>query len=134
MQIPFDNSREMFSEEPARIYSRWQPLHGRLISENYEGLDALLARSQVIAAAHTACWNRDNLPPYYKPPPEMRELEPITDPATIAKERALLREWGYRWVLLHRQRCRVPARAIPALKQMLGPAETLSNGDLLWEL
>ncbi|MDG1480841.1 MAG: hypothetical protein P8R54_14695 [Myxococcota bacterium] len=134
VQIPFDNSREMFSEDPARIYARWQPLHGRLISENYEGVDALLVRSTVIAAAHTACWNRDNLPPYYKPPPEMRELDPISDPTTIAEERALLRKWGYRWVILHRQRCRVPARAIPALRQMLGPAQTLSSGDLLWEL
>ncbi|MFT5685526.1 MAG: hypothetical protein ACI8RZ_006480 [Myxococcota bacterium] len=134
VQIPFDNSREMFSEDPARIYSRWQPIHGRMISENYEGMDALLAESKVVAASHAACWNRDNLPPYYKPPPEMRGLEPLTDLAVIAGEREQLRAWGYRWLILHRERCRVPARAIPAMESMFGPSTTLSNGDLLWEL
>jgi hypothetical protein len=134
IQIPFDNSREMFSQEPARIYARWQPLHGRLISENYEGVDALLARSPLTAAAHVACWNRDNLPPYYKPPPALREQAPLTDPDAIAAQRGELRGWGYRWLILHRDRCRVPARAIPAIESMLGEGITLSNGDLLWEL
>ena len=66
--------------------------------------------------------------------PSMRELEPLHDPEAIAAERQQLQQWGYRWLILHRSRCRVPARAIPALTTMLGEGTPLSNGDLLWEL
>ena len=134
IQLPFDNGREMFSPDPARIYTRWQLGHGRQISENYEGVDALLARSILVAAAHTACWNRDTLPPYYQPPPELRAPETPTDPAVIAAERAQLRAWGYDWIVMHRERCRVPARLVPFLDGALGEGLRLPGGDIAWPL
>ncbi|MFT4976513.1 MAG: hypothetical protein ACI8S6_002418 [Myxococcota bacterium] len=133
IQIPFDNSREMFSDEPARIYSRWQLVHGRQIAENYEGVDALLERSVLVAAAQSACWNRSTLPPYYQPPPEMRDPEP-PDAEALAAEREELIGWGYEWIVLHRERCRVPARAIPLLDRLLGRGERLPDGDVAWRL
>lgn len=133
IQIPFDNSREMFSTEPARIYNRWQVVHGRAISENYEGVDALLASSVLVASAHAACWNRDRLPPYYQPPPEMRDPEPPTV-AEARAEAARLRAAGFGWLVLHRERCRVPARAVPLLDELLGKGQRLEGGDIAWSL
>ena len=132
--IPFDNDREPFSQEPARIYNRWQVMLGRPLSESYEGVDALLARSRLVAAAQTACWPHSTLPPYYEPPPEMREVAPLEDPEEIAHEREQLRAWGYEWIVVLRDRCRVPARALPALESMLGPGERLEGGDRAWRL
>lgn len=134
VQIPFDNSRQMFSDEPARIYNRWQVVHGRPISENYEGIDALLADSVLVAAGHAACWNRDTLPPYYQPPPDMRDPDPPSSPEEITAAVEELRGWGFSSVVLHRERCRVPARAIPLLNAMLGEGEHMANGDVLWRL
>lgn len=134
IQIPFDNSREMFSETPARIYSRWQVIHGRQIAENYEGVDALLAGSVLVAAAHAACWNRDTLPPYYQPPPEMRSPQAPQTLESIAAAVAELDTWGFEWIVLHRDRCRVPARAIPLLDELLGPGHHFDNGDAAWKI
>ena len=134
IQVPFDNSREMFSETPARIYSRWQVIHGRQIAENYEGVDALLARSALVAAAQAACWNRNTLPPYYQPPPEMRDPEPPQTPEAIAAAVAQLDAWGFEWIVLHRDRCRVPARAIPLLDDLLGPGLRFDSGDVAWKI
>lgn len=131
IQLPFDNGRRPFSDEPPRLYQRWQVLHGRAISENYEGMDALLATSALVAHLDETCSVSTTLPPYYQPPPAMRGLGP---PAELARERAALREVGLRWLVLHRQRCRTPAKAIRATEALLGPRQDLAGGDALWEL
>jgi hypothetical protein len=86
-----------------------------------------------VAAAQSACWNRSTLPPYYQPPPEMRDPEP-PDAEALAAEREELIGWGYEWIVLHRERCRVPARAIPLLDRLLGRGERLPDGDVAWRL
>ncbi len=134
VQLPFDNDRRLFADSPARIYNRWQVLHGRPVSEHYEGMDALLASSKLVAAANDACWNQSRLPPYYAPPPEMRDLDFPTDPEVIEAERAQLRGWGYRWIVLHRDRCRLLAKPIQGLDRTLGEGERVGEQALVWEL
>ncbi len=131
VQLPFDNGRRPFSDEPPRIYQRWQVLHGRPISENYEGVDALLARSALVAHLDEACSVATTLPPYYQPPPEMRGLGA---PADLEGELAALRAAGLRWLVLHRDRCRTPAKAIRRIEGLLGPRQDVGEGDALWSL
>ena len=133
VQLPFDNGRAPFSTEPARIYQRWQVAHGRPISENYEGVDALLRRSPLVAAADATCGVETTLPPYYQPPPQMRGL-PMPTGAALDAERAALRRWGYAHVVVHRARCRTPVQAIQALDAALGPGTHHASGDVSWAL
>lgn len=133
VQLPFDNGRAAFSAEPARIYQRWQVAHGRPISENYEGVDALLEGSALVAAADATCGVVSTLPPYYQPPPRMREL-PMPEGESLASGRAALRSWGYAWIVVHRSRCRTPVQAIQALDRVLGPGTHHPSGDVLWAL
>lgn len=133
VQLPFDNGRAPFSKEPPRRYNRWQVTLDRPVSENYEGVDALLARSSLVAAAHGRCGQRSTLPPYYQPPPAMRSVDPPTG-AALASELSDLRAWGYGWIVLHRDRCPTPARAIQALQEALGPGQALEDGDHAWAL
>ena len=134
IQLPFDNDRQLFADDPARLYNRWQVLHGRQVAENYEGMDALLARSTLVAAANDACWNKSTLPPYYAPPPEMRDLDFPSDAALIEEDRAQLRAWGYRYIVLHRSRCRLLAKPIQGLDRVLGTGERVGDDGLIWEL
>jgi hypothetical protein len=133
VQLPFDNGRAPFSTDPARIYQRWQVAHGRAISENYEGVDALLARSALVAAADASCGVETTLPPYYQPPPEMRDL-PMPTGAELVAAREALRGWGYAHIVVHRGRCRTPVQAIQALDQALGPGTHHAGGDVVWAL
>lgn len=133
VQLPFDNGRTPFSADPARIYQRWQVAHGRAISENYEGVDALLAQSALVAAADAACGVETTLPPYYQPPPQMRAL-PMPSGAELDAARAALRGWGYAHVVVHRGRCRTPVQAIQVLDQALGPGTHHAEGDVVWAL
>jgi len=133
VQLPFDNGRAAFSSEPARVYQRWQVAHGRPISENYEGVDALLAGSALVAAADASCGVVSTLPPYYQPPPRMRGL-PLPEDETLVSARAELRSWGYAWLVLHRARCRTPVQAIQALDRVLGPGTHDPAGDVVWAL
>lgn len=133
VQIPFDNGRTPFSDEPARIYQRWQLGHGRPISENYEGIDALLAESELVAPIDDACLLSSTLPPYYKPPPHMRGLG--TPSAKRGREMAdALVAVGIEWIVLHRERCPVPVTPIRALTRVLGPGIDLPGGDRAWPL
>ncbi len=133
VQLPFDNGRVPFSAEPARIYQRWQVVHERSIAENYEGQDAVLVRSRLVAAADARCLVSSTLPPYYQPPPEMRDPEPPTGEA-LAAERAWLRAGGLAWIVVHRARCRTPAPAIQLLDRLLGPGTHHADGDVSWAL
>ena len=134
IDLPFDNSRELFADDPARIYNRWQVLHGRQTAEHYEGADALLERVSLVVAAHEACWNKSTLPPYYAPPPEMRNLPFPEDDGVIAEERAQLRAWGYRWIVLHRDRCRLLPKAIQGLDLALGAGQRVGEDAIVWPL
>lgn len=133
VQLPFDNGRPPFSEAPARVYQRWQIGHGRAISENYEGVDALLARSHLVAAADATCGVETTLPPYYQPPPSMRGLS-MPEGRLLDRSLSELRSWGYAWVVVHRARCRTPVSAIQALDRVLGPGTHHASGDVIWAL
>ncbi|MEL6343173.1 MAG: hypothetical protein AAFV53_08550 [Myxococcota bacterium] len=134
IQIPFDNSREIFSQKPARLYQQWQVIHQRQISENYEGIDALLAQSALVAAIHSKCRNATQLPPYYQPPPEMRNPEPPTEPQAVREAVATLQGWGFGWIVLHLERCGSPFHPIVYLNEILGPGQQMANGDRVWRL
>ena len=133
IQLPFDNGRTEFSSDPARLYQRWQVGHGRAIAENYEGVDTVLAHSRLIAPIDAACLLSSTLPPYYKPPPEMRGLG--TPGAREGKaQAAALVDAGFEWIILHRDRCPVPVTPIRALTKVLGPGIDLPGGDRAWPL
>lgn len=133
IQLPFDNGRAPFSQDPARLYNRWQVALDRPVSENYEGPDALLVRSRLVAAAHAACRQRSTLPPYYQPPPEMRDPPPPKGRELEADLRRL-RAWGYGWVVLHRSRCDGSPNVIQLLDRTVGGGQELSDGDWAWRL
>ena len=133
VQLPFDNGRAPFSDTPPRLYNRWQVRIDRPVSENYEGVDATLARSALVGAAHARCSLRDTLPPYYQVPPDRRDPAPPTG-AALADELRTLRGWGYGWVVLHRDRCPTSAPAIQVLQAALGPGEPMADGVWAWPL
>ena len=133
VQLPFDNGREPFSDTPPRLYNRWQVLLDRPVSENYEGVDATLAASRLVGAAHNRCSLRDTLPPYYQVPPGQRDPTPPVGDALLAEVR-MLRGWGYGWIVLHRDRCPTPAPAIQVLQAALGPGEARADGVWAWAL
>ena len=133
VQLPFDNGRKDFTDTPPRQYNRWQVGHGRPVSENYEGVDALLASSHLVAPVDAACLLSTTLPPYYQPPPDMRGL------GTPSKKKAGpmiadLRDQGFDWIILHRDRCPSPVTPIRALDKVLGRGLDLPGGDRAWPL
>jgi hypothetical protein len=133
VQIPFDNGRRDFTDTPPRQYNRWQVAHGRAVSENYEGVDALLATSHLVAPVDAACLLSTTLPPYYQPPPQMRGL------GTPTKKKAGpmvvdLAASGFDWIILHRERCPSPVTPIRALDKVLGRGIDLPGGDRAWPL
>lgn len=133
VELPFDNGRQEFSNDPARLYNRWQPFHGHPVSENYEGPDALLERSALVAAADGAAGLSYRGPQAYRPPEIRRAAQVSTDPARVHKDREQLLGWGYRWIVLHRSRARTPDRAQDALEGALGPGE-VHGDDVVWDL
>ena len=133
VQLPFDNGRTDFSDDPPRLYNRWQVGHGRPVSENYEGVDALLAQSALVAPIDQACLVSTTLPPYYQPPPEMRGLGTPSKSKGRAMAQALADD-GFDWIVLHRDRCRVTVTPIRALDKVLGQGIDLPGGDRAWPL
>jgi len=131
VQLPFDNGRRMFSTEPARSYDRWQIRHGLPRSESYEGGDAVLARSDLVAGWQEATGLASTLPPEQRT--DRRVAGPLTDPARVAAELARLRGWGYRFVVLHRDRAPEPDAAEAAIQAVLGPGERVGD-SVAWEL
>jgi hypothetical protein len=131
--LPFDNGREPFSEEPARLYNRYQVLADRPVSENYEGIDALLVASPLVGALDAACGVPTTLPPYYQPPPAARNP---TMPTGAALEAAVaeLRGWGFTHIFLTRGRCRVAPRAIQVANATFGLGQTTAAGDWIWPI
>lgn len=133
VHIPFDNGRRPFSATPARPYTRWQLAHRRPISENYEGIDALLVASDLTAALDAACGLPPTLPPHDLPPAARRAVALPTG-AALAEDRARLQHWGYRYIAVHRARCPRPATAIQRGIDALGPP-TLTDADtVVWDL
>ena len=46
LQIPLHNQRRDFSDDVPRVHNLWQPLHGLVVAENYEGVDAVLDKRE----------------------------------------------------------------------------------------
>lgn len=131
IELPFDNGREPFSQTPARLYNRWQVLHGRQVSENYEARDALLDESSLIASFDRATGLRFTGPPSHRP--RERNRAPPTGEGALSAERARLLGWGYRWVVLHTDRAPRPEAAIEVIEAALGPGTRVSDG-VWWDL
>ncbi|MCB9777823.1 MAG: hypothetical protein H6742_04605 [Alphaproteobacteria bacterium] len=131
VQLPFDNGRLPFSDEPARRYDRWQVLHGLPRSESYESVDALLDRSRLVAGWQEATGQRSTLPPEQRP--RLRNAPVLDDADTVAIEVQRLQDWGYRWVVLHRDRTPTPDRAEEAVTAALGPPR-VHGDDRVWRL
>ena len=136
IQLPFDNGRRDFSDEPARIYNRWQVVHEKPVAENYEGRDALLFSSRLVASANTEAGVPTTLPPYYQPPANLGDASKLADQAVLAAEVAQLRAWGYRWIVLHRTRAHRPAATIRLLDGWLGRGTQVDGplGHVVWDL
>lgn len=133
VHIPFDNGRRPFAPTPARPYTRWQLAHRRPVSENYEGVDALLVASDLVAALDAACGLSPTLPPHDLPPAARRAVAVPTGPA-LAADRARLRAWGYRYIVVHRARCPRPAPAIQRGLDALGPPTLTDAETVVWDL
>jgi hypothetical protein len=133
IQLPFDNGRAEFSDDPARIYTRWQLEHGRSISENYEGVDSVLQSSELMARADMLCGVRQTIPPYYQVPSNLRP-DGAPEGAALERERVELRSWGYSWIVLHRERCPRDVPVIQLLDERLGEGLRLEPGLIAWEL
>jgi hypothetical protein len=133
IQLPFDNGRVEFSEDPARIYTRWQLAHQRPISENYEGVDSALEQSTLLSVADALCGLPQTIPPYYQVPLNLRPSE-APQGLDLDAERELLRSWGYRWIILHRDRCPRVAPVIQLLDDRLGDGDRVDEQTLAWEL
>ncbi|MCB9795715.1 MAG: hypothetical protein H6741_23725 [Alphaproteobacteria bacterium] len=131
VQLPFDNDRAEFEVyQAARIYERWQPIHGRAISENYEGPDALLRRSRLIAAADALCGRPFRGPPSWAPPEDMRRPEALGGDAALRTAARQLSEMGVGWVAVHRWDCR-PEEASTLLRRALGePVQAIGGVEL----
>lgn len=133
IELPFDNGRVDFSDAPARLYNQWQVVHQHPVSENYEGRDAVLKGSRLIAAADGATGVRYTGPPQYGPNERWRAGPIPTEPTVVAAEIAKLRGWGYRWVVLHRDRAVSPDRAEQTLDSALGEGRR-DGGCVIWDL
>lgn len=130
IQLPFDNGREPFSQSPARLYNRWQVLHGHPVSENYEGRDALLDASPLVAAFDHATGVPFRGPPSHRPRSVATAL-----PEGVARVEAVrsLRAWGYRWVVLHADRAKTPEAASKLIEEVLGRGVEIEGG-IRWDL
>lgn len=133
IQLPFDNGRVEFSDEPARLFNRWQVFHQHPVAENYEGADTLLRRSRLVAAADGACGVRFTGPRPYQPNEALRRAAMPTQLDVLDPEVGQLVTWGYRWVALHVDRAVTPERCLGALEAALGPGER-RGGVYVWDL
>ncbi len=134
VELPFDNGRPPFSQLPARIYNRWQPFHGRPVSESYEGPDALLASSRLIAVLDHRCGVAPARPPHERAPVDMQDPAPLEDPAVLAAAVDDLVDSGVAYILLHRERAVTPARAEALLVETFGPPEVDRDGRAAWRV
>ncbi len=133
VQLPFDNGRQPFSDEPPRLYNRWQVFLDRPVSENYEAVDDLLLESDLVAAAHGRCHQRATLPLSMLPPRKRLRQPPPTGDA-LAEDIDDLQRRGYRFVYLHTERCPKPDAVTALLDKALGPGQPLAGGDRVWRL
>lgn len=113
VQLPFDNGDREFSEDRARLYDLWQPMHGHPIAESYEGPDALLRLSPLVARAEVlaSASGRASAP---------LGGAPLADEA-LPGALAQLKTWEIGWIVLHRDRSHTPEPASEFLRHALGP-------------
>ena len=131
VELPFDNAREPFSATPARIYERWQPLHGHAIAENYEGPDALLQTSRLLSVADALCGLRPTVPHSHRGKEKLRDPNPLSDEKLLREEVANLRDLGVGSVLLHRERAQDTTQVEALLTRAFGAST--GNADLrIW--
>jgi hypothetical protein len=127
VELPFDNAREPFSESPARIYERWQPLHGHAIAENYEGPDALLQTSRLLAVADALCGLKPTVPSSHRGKKKLRDPGPLSDESVLGEEVESLRALGVGSVLLHRDRAHDTTQTEALLTRAFGPSTGNAN-------
>ena len=134
LELPFDNGRLPFSQEPARLYNRWQVFHGRPVSESYEGVDAILTSNHLAAVADARCGVQPTRPPHELPSPNMRDGAALEAPGAMDEAVAGLAEAGFAYVVLHRARAQTPAQAEALLVRALGPAEIDLGSAAAWRI
>ncbi len=134
IELPFDNGRRPFSQEPPRVYNRWQTLHGLPVAENYEGLDAVLASNRLVAAADALCGLHPTRPPHELPPKEMTRAEPLDQPGAMAAAVGALEEAGFVYVVLHRRRAKSPDLAQALLDRAMGEPAFGLEGWIVWRV
>ncbi len=133
IQLPFDNARVEFTPVPARLYNQWQVFHQHPVSENYEGTDALLVSSRLVAALDGACGLSFTGPRAHGPNETWRRKPVETDPEKLAAERHKLLKMGYRWVVLHEDRAQTPERVRVAMRTVAGEGRVIGSA-VIWDL
>ncbi|MED5372453.1 MAG: hypothetical protein VX899_15675 [Myxococcota bacterium] len=131
--LPFDNGRVDFSGTLPRRYNLWQPRIGRPMAENYEGPDALLSSSLLMAAADGLCGVPETTPRTWRVPKSLR------DPARARKRGQAahlhdLQSAGIRYVLLDTASCPDAEAASELLQDALGAPRLGEGGYRVWEL
>jgi hypothetical protein len=134
LELPFDNGRRPFSQEPARIYNRWQVFHGWPVAESYEGRDAILASNRLVALADLRCGVRPTRPPHELPAPGFVDPLALEDDGALTTSASELAEAGFTWVLLHRDRARTPAPAEALLERAFGPPDLEVGSAAAWRI
>ena len=133
VQLPFDNHRIEHAHEPARIYTRWQMDHQRMISENYEGIDSVLRESELLQVLDSSCGLRQTIPPYYQVPANLR-ARVMPEGAALLAAREQLADWGYDWIVLHLDRCPKGGRVKEVMEMRLGAGLRVDDFTVAWEL
>lgn len=132
VQLPFNNGRTEFGIEPPRIYDRWQPFHGRPITENDEGRDAALTKNRLVAVADALCGVPSALPARRRAPADLTRIQALEQPGAVEASIAQLQDWGVGWVVLHRDRARTPDAAAALLQRTLGPPIVAEPDLAIW--
>lgn len=125
--IPFDNARVDFSESLPRRYNLWQPTLDRPMAENYEGPDALLEQSPLLAAADGLCGLKETTPHPWHVPARLRDV----DAARAAGTRGLAGS-GVGFISLHAALCPGHLRAGELLEDVLGAPVIEGEGVRVW--
>lgn len=134
LELPLDNGREPFSSTPARIYNRWQPFHGLPTAENYEGPDAILSRSRLVAVAQARTGIEPTTPASWRTPSERTDPGPLELPGALDEEVAALAEMGFGAVLLHLDRAETPDDVEQLLTRALGEPDAAPADHRYWRL
>lgn len=127
--LPFDNAEINGRTEVPRRYNLWQPSLNRPVTENYEGADAALKRSALLAASDALC----QVPGADRGPHTVSEEQRSPERALAEGARGL-QEVGVRYVSLHQALCPGYPAAYALLEQALGEPMLEQEGIAVWEV